>query len=117
MCHQQTPGLARSRPASARHSLVQWHPKGRHDASHYVFHPLPFPLFDPLHSLRGREEPVFNDVAFNQRLVGIVDERLGGLGVVFLEEAVEVLAVGGDGNCLGHCVGADHGAGYAARGC
>jgi len=46
-----------------------------------------------------------------------VHEGLGGLSVVFLEEAVEVLAVGGDGDRLGHCVRADHGAGYAAGGC
>lgn len=44
-------------------------------------------------------------------------EGLGGLGVVFLEEAVEVLAVGGDGDRLGHCVRADHGASYTAGGC
>jgi hypothetical protein len=45
-----------------------------------------------------------------------VDERLGRASVVFLQEAVEALAVRGDGDGLGHGVRADHGAGYAAAG-
>ena len=95
---------------------MQWCPKGRHYVPDYIFHPLPFALLDPLRSLHRREDSVFNHVARNQRLVWVVDERLGRLAVVFLQEVIEALAVGGDGNGLGHGVGADHGTGYAAGG-
>jgi len=102
---------------SPRHPLIQRDPKRRYNPPDHVFDPLPFPLLDPFSPLGGRKEPVLDDVALDQGLIWVVHEGLGGLGIVFLEKAVEVLAVGGDGDRLGHCVRADHGAGYVAGGC
>jgi hypothetical protein len=119
MRHRRTPKLALqtlSPRTSPWHPLVQRSPKRRHDTPKYVFHPLPFPLLDPLRSLHRRKEPVLDDVALDQRLFGVVDKRFGGLGVVFLEEAVEVLAVRGDGDGLGHGICADYSASNAAGG-
>jgi len=53
-------------------------------------------------SFLRREKPVFNHVALDEHLARVMDKRLGCLGIVFLEEAVKVLAVRGDGDGFRH---------------
>ena len=98
------------------HPLIQRDAKRRHNLPHDILDSLPLPFLNPLRSLLRRKEAVFNHVALDECLIWIVDERLGWASVVFLEEAVEVLAVCGRGDGFAHCVRADYGAGYAAGG-
>lgn len=69
-----------------------------------------------MRSLLRREKPVFNHVTLHERLVRVMDKRLGRFGIVFLEEAVEMLAVRGDGDGFGHGAGAGDGSDDAAGG-